>query len=109
MIVCFSRAPGAGDAEIDDLGASNVAVGHDHIVGGDVAMHDAVLVRGFERGGYALLQDSDVRERKRTRTQPLFERRSFHEFHRKIGALKLRIDREHEVAHDRVVREAVKN
>ena len=42
-------------------------------------------------------------------TQPLRERGSVDKFHRKIGALELWIDREDEIAHDRIVRETVKD
>src|ERR1700728_2035550 len=72
-------------------------------------MHDAVLMSGLQRGRYALLQDLDFGERKRSRAQPFLERRSFHELHRQIGALKLWIDREYEIAHDRIVRETVED
>ena len=43
----------AGDAEIDDLGARDVAQRNDDVVGRHVAMNDAALMRGLQARGDA--------------------------------------------------------
>ena len=40
----------SGDAEIDDLGASNVALRNNNIVGRDVAMNDTALMGRVQTG-----------------------------------------------------------
>ena len=46
----FVKQRGARDAEVDDLGARDVAARHDDVVGRDVAMNDAALVCGHQAG-----------------------------------------------------------
>ncbi len=97
----------AGDAEVDDLGARDVAGGQDDVVGRDVAVDDAEVVRGLQAAGETALQDADGIVVERALLQDVGERLPVDELHREVGRADVGVDREHVVADDRLVVEVV--
>ena len=103
----FAKDAGAGDAEIDDLGAGGIAARQDDVVGRDVAMDDAEPVRGMQAGSDALAQDVGFLDAEWPLLDALGEWLAVDEFHRQIGRLAHRIDRKDVVADDGLVIEVV--
>ncbi len=98
-----AEARRTGDAEVDDLGAAHVARRNDNIVGRHVAVDDAALMRRVQAGSNALHEPVDRLERQRPAAQHRRKALPVDKFHREIGAVENRIDREDVIAHDRFV------
>ena len=98
---------GTRDAEVDDLGARDIAARDHDVVGRYVAVDDAALVRHMQAGGDPLEQRSHRLVGERLAPDDFGERLPFDEFHREIGAAQRRLDREDVVSNDRLVLQIV--
>jgi hypothetical protein len=90
----------ARDSKVDNLGACHVAARNHDVVGGDIAVDDAVLMRGVQTGGDALEQGAHRLISQRFAADQIGKRLSLHELHRQIRTPEHRLDREDVIADD---------
>ena len=99
-VIVFGRAR---DAEIDDLRETEVAAGDQHVVRREIAVNDAMPVRGIQSARQALLQIAYGVKRQRALLEQVGKRFAIDELHREIVPPGAGIQRKYVIANDGVV------